>query len=80
MKFCPVCDNMLIPKGQKLYCRICNKEYRLLSKEDYVFARTIDHDEEELSPIIIENPSEEDHISTEDREAYEDFFKTEGFA
>jgi DNA-directed RNA polymerase subunit M/transcription elongation factor TFIIS len=79
MKFCPDCGNMLIPKGKKLYCRACNKEYYLESKKDYFLAKTIDHDEADLSPIIIEHPSE-DHISVDDREAYEDFFKTEGFA
>ncbi|MFX0047115.1 MAG: hypothetical protein ACFE8G_03000 [Candidatus Hermodarchaeota archaeon] len=79
MKFCPDCGNMLIPKGKKLYCRTCKKEFSLESKKDYFLAKIIDHDETELSPIIIENPSE-DHISVEDREAYEDFFRSEGFS
>jgi DNA-directed RNA polymerase subunit M/transcription elongation factor TFIIS len=78
MMFCPECGNMLIPKDKKLYCRTCNKEYNSDSKKDYLLAKTINHDEVDLSPIIIEDPSE-DHISGDDREAYEDFFKTGGF-
>ena len=79
MRFCPDCGNMLVPKGKKLYCRTCNKEYRSNSKKDYFLEKTITHDEAELSPIVIEKSSE-DHISVEDREAYEDFFKTAGSA
>ena len=77
MRFCPDCGNILIPRGKKLYCRACNKEYLSKSKKDYFLEKTINHDKEELSPIVVEKSSE-DHISVEDREAYEDFFKTTG--
>jgi DNA-directed RNA polymerase subunit M/transcription elongation factor TFIIS len=77
MEFCPDCGNMLIPKGKKLYCKTCKRNYYFKSKKDYFLEKTINHDETELSPVIIENPSD-DHISVEEREAYEDFFGTEG--
>ncbi len=75
MKFCPVCDNLLVPKNQKLYCKACEKEYSFNGAEDveeYKIVKTIKHDEEEVAPVIIKTNSEK--ISGEDRKAYEEFF------
>ena len=46
MKFCPECDNILIPKNKKLYCKACEKEFELNPKTDeYKIVKTIRHDE-----------------------------------
>ena len=55
MRFCPECDNILIPRKKKLYCKACDKEFDLASdeKKEYKIIKTIKHDEKESAPIII---------------------------
>ena len=56
MRFCPECDNILIPKSKKLYCKACDKEYDLgKDKEDYKIIKTIKHDEKESAPIVVKD-------------------------
>lgn len=75
MKFCPECDNILIPKNKKLYCKACEKEFELNPKTDeYKIVKTIRHDEKETAPIIIKETLREERISDQDRKAYEDLF------
>ncbi|MFX1277337.1 MAG: hypothetical protein ACFFBP_12890 [Promethearchaeota archaeon] len=79
MRFCPECENLLIIKGYKLYCRTCDLYFKIPPEfqEDTILVKTINHSEKELEPVIIEHAFENDHISHEDREAYEDFFSLE---
>lgn len=77
MRFCPDCDNILIPRKKKLYCKACDKEFALDSnqQDDYKIVKTIRHDEKEIAPIIIKEGLKGDKISDQDRKAYEEFFK-----
>ena len=80
MKFCPDCDNILIPKNKKLYCKACEKEFELGSNpEDYKIIKTIKHDEKTAAPIIIKQGLKGERISGEDRKAYEEFFTGSDF-
>lgn len=76
MKFCPDCDNILLPRGDKLYCKVCNMFFKLdlIDKDNFVLEKTIHHNEKELTPIITKAPLEEDRITNEDRKAHEDYF------
>jgi DNA-directed RNA polymerase subunit M len=75
MKFCPECDNILIPKNKKLYCKACEKEFELDPKDnEYKIVKKIRHDEKESAPIIIKETMKADRISGDDRKAYEDLF------
>jgi len=75
MKFCPNCDNILIPKNKKLYCKACNEGFELDEKtDDYKIVKTIKHDEKETAPIIIKEGLKSERISAQDRKAYEEFF------
>lgn len=77
MRFCPDCDNILIPRNKKLYCKACDKEFDLDSnkQDDYKIVKTIRHDEKEIAPIIVKEGLKGDKISDQDRKAYEEFFK-----
>jgi len=77
MRFCPDCDNILIPRKKKLYCKACDKEFELDSnqQDDYKIVKTIKHDEKEIAPIIVKEGLKGDKISDQDRKAFEEFFK-----
>jgi DNA-directed RNA polymerase subunit M/transcription elongation factor TFIIS len=77
MRFCPDCDNIMIPRKKKLYCKACDKEFDLDSnqQDDYKIVKTIKHDEKEIAPIIIKEGLKGDKISEQDRKAFEEFFK-----
>ena len=77
MRFCPDCDNILIPRKKKLYCKACDKEFDLDSnqQDDYKIVKTIKHDEKEIAPIIVKEGLKGDKISDQDRKAFEEFFK-----
>ncbi|MFX0137860.1 MAG: hypothetical protein ACFFDN_29735 [Candidatus Hodarchaeota archaeon] len=76
MKFCPNCDNILIPKNKKLVCKACEEEFDLdTSKtEDYKIKKSIKHDEKESAPIVVKEGLKGDRISAQDRKAFEEFF------
>ena len=74
MRFCPNCDNILIPKNKKLYCKACDLEFELDKGENYKLVKTIKHDEKETAPIIVKEGLRRERISDQDRKAYEEFF------
>jgi len=76
MRFCPECENFLVPLKGALYCRTCEKSYKLSSedKNNYVIIKNLANDDMEPK-IISKKASENIKISKEDREAYEDYFK-----
>ena len=75
MKFCPNCDNILIPKNKKLYCKACEEDFELgENQEEYKIIKMIKHDEKESAPIIVKEGLKSSRISAQDRKAWEDFF------
>jgi len=76
MNFCPNCDNILIPKNKKLFCKACDVEFDLDSSktEEYKIKKSIKHDEKESAPIIVKERLRSDRISAQDRKAFEEFF------
>ncbi|TXT67406.1 MAG: hypothetical protein BAJALOKI1v1_100019 [Promethearchaeota archaeon] len=34
MNYCPVCNNLLIPREKCLVCRICEAEFQLVENKD----------------------------------------------
>lgn len=75
MRFCPDCDNILIPKNKKLYCKACEKEFEIDSNNnDYKIVKTIKHDDKDAAPIVIKKVLAKSRISAEDRKAFEEFF------
>ena len=72
MRFCPNCENILIPRNKKLYCKACNEEFEL--DKDYKIKKTIKHDEKETAPIVVKESSSSNRISAQDRKAFEEFF------
>ena len=76
MKFCPECDNILIPKRDspsELYCKVCEKIFKLGNKskpkEDYVISH-------KMKRPIIKTPliakRKKVTITEEDRRGFED--------
>ena len=82
MKFCPECDNILIPRKKMLYCAACDTERPLKTKdgtEEYIIVKHIKHESGEALPIIVKNGLKSSKISAQDRKAHEEFFgKSEG--
>ena len=79
MKFCPDCDNIILPRNQKLYCKACDKEFDLDSKaEDFKIVKKIKHDEKETAPIVVTEALSSDKISAQDRKAFEEYFELGG--
>ena len=75
MRFCPNCENILLPRNKKLYCKACNEEFELDKEtEEYKIIKKIKHDEKESAPIIIKEGIKNDRISAQDRKAFEEFF------
>lgn len=77
MRFCPECDNLLIPQKGRLYCKACEKEFKFngtADQEEYKIVKKIRHeDDENVPPVVIKSKANE-KISLEDRKAYEEFF------
>ncbi len=81
MRFCPDCDNILLPvrDKMKIYCKACDKEFKLDpgQQADYKIVKTIRHEDSEVAPIIIKEVLKRDKISDQDRKAFEEFFSGE---
>ena len=89
MKFCPVCDNILLVKRKKtkgkkntekqekvLYCPSCGYEEKIKSKkdlEDYTLRQKIDRSAKDKT-VILMTSVDSNKITEEEREANEDFF------
>ena len=84
MRFCPNCDNIIIPKGGKLYCQACEEEFELPDKDqtEFKIVKRIKHDDSAESPIVIKGESafKSTKISNQDRKAFEEFFRGDGAA
>ncbi|MBD3196278.1 MAG: hypothetical protein GF317_14565 [Candidatus Lokiarchaeota archaeon] len=74
LRWCPSCDNILIPKEKKLYCKACDEFFEFgKDQDDYKIIKKIKHDDKETAPIVIKQ-NRKDRISLEDRKAFEEFF------
>lgn len=78
MKWCPECDNILLPSRGKLFCRACNKYHNFEDgdEEKYKMVKTIKRDERDLTPAIMRGGVTGEKISADDRRAFDDFFRT----
>ncbi|TFG29973.1 MAG: hypothetical protein EU532_02105 [Promethearchaeota archaeon] len=76
MKFCPHCNNILIPRKNKLFCKVCNEEFDLdlKQKEEFKIVKKIMCDESDSEPIIVKEGQKKENISEEDRKAHEEYF------
>ena len=77
MRFCPTCDNILIPRKKRLICGVCGEKFEMDSKsDDFMLVRFILHGDKEEAPIIAREGIKRDIITTQDRKAFEEFFHT----
>ena len=54
MLFCPDCNNLLFPKRNNLYCKICNEEFEFgTSQKEYKINTIMKDDEKYIEPVII---------------------------
>ncbi len=76
MKFCPECENMLISKNKKLYCKTCDLlfEVNLDKKQDYMMTKVMKPEESDLSPFVLKDNARKSDYTSEYRKAYEDYF------
>ena len=79
MRFCPDCENFILPRNNKFYCKACDKEFDLKAEaEDFKIVKKIKHDEKELAPIVVRDTATKNKISAQDRKAFEEFFDVGG--
>ncbi|MHA1488429.1 MAG: hypothetical protein ACTSRI_02100 [Promethearchaeota archaeon] len=77
MRFCKKCNNILIPRNNKLYCQACDEEFDLKdNKDDFKIIKKIRHDDAETAPIVSRESFKSKRISDQDRKAYEEFFNS----
>ena len=75
MRFCPDCDNILIPKRDDkfLYCKVCIKDFKLDTKSKPKEGYVISH---KMKRPIIKSPliakRKKITITEEDRRGFED--------
>lgn len=75
MRFCPNCDNLLVPKSKRLYCKICKVYFNLdINIDEYKIIQTIKHNINE-STIILKEGVKQDKVTSNDRKAFEDYFQ-----
>ena len=72
MRYCPNCDNFLMPKNNTLYCKACNQTFKLEINDynEYKPIKTMRHDEKGINPIIIKEGLKNKRISNEKKKAY----------
>lgn len=77
MKWCPHCNNMMFPKNGKLACNACKYESAITDKDKtgYKISKTMRNDDD-ARPIVIREMTGTTKISSDDRKAYDDFFRT----
>ncbi|TXT58058.1 MAG: DNA-directed RNA polymerase, subunit M/Transcription elongation factor TFIIS [Promethearchaeota archaeon] len=83
MRFCENCNNILIPRKGKLYCKACDEEFEIgANQDDYKIIKKIIHDDKETAPVIVKESVREGRISPQDRKAFEEYFgksESQGF-
>lgn len=79
MRFCPVCENLLVSKKGILYCRTCDITFEAPKEpqKENIAVKLIKHDLKDFDPALIVGKLDENHITQEYRKTYEDFFTNE---
>ena len=79
MRYCPVCENLLVSRNGKLYCRTCdiNLEVPRDTQKENIAIKVIKHDVKDFDPALIVGELDEYHVTEEYRESHEDFFTNE---
>ncbi|MFO7796172.1 MAG: hypothetical protein R6W84_08465 [Promethearchaeia archaeon] len=55
MNYCPVCNNLLVPKDDHLYCRVCDKNYKLVKNQEGEYKNVTKlNPKEEIEPLVID--------------------------
>jgi len=66
MRFCPYCENLLIPRKRKLFCKVCDLEFELCSIDcinEYRISIPTHYKVERLEPLIIDDNYSEIQLS-----------------
>ena len=86
MKYCDECGSLIIPKKEKttgeikIICRKCGAEYPSDPSEieDYTLTSDVDKAKHNKLNVVKEKLHKEKLVTSEDREAYEDYFEEIG--
>ena len=73
MEYCEDCDNILISKDGKFYCRTCDKYYEKVDEDELKVGKKVNENPEKEETLIKQNVTEE--ITDKDRDSFEDYFK-----
>ena len=78
MKFCPDCNNLLMSKNKKVFCKTCGKSFEVKpdEKTDYMLKKKIPREDLEFKPYVLKNDSRKRNGVMEYRKAYEDYFSS----
>jgi len=66
MRFCPYCENLLIPRRRRLFCKVCDLEFDLCSNDcvnEYRISIPTHNKVERLEPLIINDNYSEIQLS-----------------
>ena len=66
MRFCPYCENILILRRGRLFCRVCDREFDLCSNDcvnEYRISKPTYNKVERLEPLIINDNYSEIQLS-----------------
>jgi DNA-directed RNA polymerase subunit M/transcription elongation factor TFIIS len=83
MKYCDECGSLIIPKKEKttgeikIICRKCGAQYPSNPSdiEDYTLSFDVDEAKRDKLNVVKEKLHREKLITSEDREAFEDYFE-----
>jgi DNA-directed RNA polymerase subunit M/transcription elongation factor TFIIS len=66
MRFCPYCENLLIPRRRRLFCKVCNREFDLCSNDcvnEYRISISTHNKVERSEPLILNDSYSETELS-----------------
>ena len=66
MRFCPYCENLLIPRRRRLFCKVCDREFDLCSNDcvnEYRISKPTHVKVERFEPLIINDNYSEIQLS-----------------
>jgi len=75
MRFCPVCENLLLPHKGKLYCKACGYEVSINDedRDEYLDKIRMNKANSDEEPIINKEPNNI-KITVDQRKAFEEYF------
>ncbi|MEJ2294559.1 MAG: hypothetical protein P8Y23_07285 [Candidatus Lokiarchaeota archaeon] len=66
MRFCPYCENLLLPRRRRLFCKVCNREFDICSNDcvnEYQISISTRNKVEKSEPLIINDDYSEIELS-----------------